>query len=270
MKYITQYQQVLPLEKAVIFKNGIDLFKKRQKKIGDEAFNFLYEAIEQCRRVSVTRNMADYSYDEQKILGALQEALRDQITSASVDFLNKVSGLYQFVTANPLKTAEDIEHQLKRETKILDVLKRNATHGTTLGTILAALGAAIGAIAAGLATGGLGAGAGALLGAQWGGTAGSAFGVFTGTIVSVGSERTATLSDKQIERVANQGIAVIWGLLNHGYGKSDQVTAEQMSGWARYINDIEHIKLPTGWLATKKSEAFDYFNKAIQVLEEKC
>jgi len=262
-------QKVLSDKKSISFRNGLKLFEERQEKIRNLAFDFLYSMIEDLRQISVTVNGSEHDYIKEKVLKAIQEELGIAIKGVTVKFLEHVSSLYMFVSEHPLDTADEIDHLLETKTRLLQVVKSNVNTAGILGTITAVIGAAIGAIAAGSISGGLGALSGALVGSQWGSISGGAFGVFAGTVISVGDVHTAKLSDNQIQKVFHRCVSVIWGLSNHGYGKTDHISVEQIQKWGEYIADIKQFEMKESWFLVSKNGLFQYFNELISFFENK-
>lgn len=239
-----------------VFNIGLDLFKKRQEEIREEACTMLAICIRKIQNVSLEVKQKDHIEEEsaKKILEITNKAF--------LEFINSVNKLYVIAAENPTIPAESIKKKIKLKSNWKKLLGKSTSGIAYIGSMTALLGASLGAVGAGLVSGGLGIVAGAVSGAKLGGAIGSGLGSL---IFLNRDDLILEIKPNFIQDIFLNGIATIWGLSVSGYSRNEHLKGNEILKLTESVKGYITNTLDVNW-ATINSQ--DIKSKSVSIIRK--
>ncbi|MBW4495978.1 MAG: 50S ribosome-binding GTPase [Oscillatoria princeps RMCB-10] len=213
--------QILDDQQKLRFKEGLNLFKKRQADIRQEACKFLAEFIEDCRKeASYTIQKSDFNEER------VQNDIVRKINGNFAYFTYCVTDLYKIAAENPTTSKDELLLKMRPKAHWGNRIGIGGGAAAILGGVTALISGILGAGIGGLLTGGVGAIPVGLAWAQIGGTIGGAIGSL-GIFSDHGDTVTIEIDIEQLKTLLIKGVAIIWGLSNTGYGREKKLSSDE-------------------------------------------
>lgn len=256
--------KILNEKEKIIFSEGLEFFKKRQKEIQKEACNMLSECVQKLQKIEITMARGNYSEEE------ISNKISQMVLKSIVDFIKNVIELYKVAAEYPTETKQALQMRLKANPNISSRFSSALETIAVCGGGGATIGSVIGGVITGVLSGGLGAKAGSELGRQIGTVIGGGIGSLAGIAILFDNDNdtvTIRMTSEEIKNVVIECLTTIWGLSINGYGRDRELTEDETKKIEQQIRDITESFCSLNWTDLEKHTIANYCESVLEELE---
>jgi GTP-binding protein EngB required for normal cell division len=257
---------ILEVEEKLRFTEGLKRFKERQSEIRKEACNllsiFIIEPYQRKPILSIPK--AECNNEHKREIA--KEEIAEKIDQSFARFIYNITYLYKVAAENPTTPKEQLCLDFKTDHNLMNRVSFGsgmAAVGAGFGSFLMAI---VGAGVVGVLTGGTGIVAGAMTGAQIGASVGAVIGSFA-IFYEAQDTVNINIEAEQMRILLVKGLALIWGLLNNGYGRGRDLTASEGEQIEKQVSQIQNLGSQINLARANKNTIIKHCEKILDQLE---
>lgn len=241
--FFEELEKVLPIEKRHQFRQGVSVFKSRQKDLRDKAVEYAIECIIRCRKIDLSNEIRGkpHEADEQyttRIKKILTETCGDELS----EYMNKATSLYTLAAELPTIGIDELG-EFDPDIAKMPRAAIAAAVATILGAIFGAAGIIVGLFMTSVTV---------VSAASVGSAVGGGLGVIIGLAGASGEEDK--LRAIQAGYVAIICLNILWILSCYGWGKGAKISENLQNAIDERTKQIIPGIDPINWYKASSDE----------------